>query len=372
MGISVLHVLHAYRPGGMENMIAQMAWRLPAPEFAVAICALTEADDFKGRLPAGTPVVEMKKKSGLDFGCALRLRRLIRSLKPDVVHSHNWNALIYSILAIGGGRTALLHGEHALLYGWERSPWRLRLRQALYARCDVVHTVSDGQAAEIAALGIAGGVDLRIIRNGVDIQNFCPQDKALSREALGIPAAGLCIGMVARCVPEKRHALLLQAFELTAAAFPAVTLVLAGAGGMCESAVRAAVAAHPYAGRILWLGHRNDMATVYNALDLMVLTSTSEGMSNVSLEAMSCGVPVLMHHACGSEELIMEGVNGSASPMGSAGEVAAAVARLLASPADLRCMGRGARAIVERGRPLEKTAAEYADVYRELAEQARA
>ncbi|HEY1049315.1 MAG TPA: glycosyltransferase [Prosthecobacter sp.] len=367
MGISVLHVLHAYRPGGMENMIAQMAWRLPAPDFAVAICALTEADDFKDRLPARTPVVEMKKKSGLDFGCVLRLRRLIQSLRPDVVHSHNWNALIYSILAIGRGRTALLHGEHALLYSWERSPWRLRLRQALYARCDIVHTVSQGQAAEIGAFGISAGVDLRVIRNGVDTEKFRPQDKAQSRTALGIPAGGRCIGMVARCVPEKRHALLLQAFEQTAVAFPDTTLVLCGSGGMCEAAVRAQVAAHPFASRIVWLGHRNDMPAVYAALDLMVLTSTSEGMSNVSLEAMSCGVPVLMHHTCGSEELIVQDVNGSAAPMGDADEVAAAVAHLLARPGRLQQMGRQARAIIERDLPLTQTASAYAAVYRELA-----
>jgi glycosyltransferase involved in cell wall biosynthesis len=367
MGISVLHVLHAYRPGGMENMIAQMAWRLPVPEFNVAICALTEADAFKDRLPTGTPVLEMKKNQGLDIGCVLRLRQLIKRLQPDVVHSHNWNALIYSILAIGGRRTALLHGEHALLYTWERSPWRLRLRRALYTRCDVVHTVSQGQADELTALGICSGVELRVIRNGVDTRKFCPGDKAQSRSALGIPEVGPCIGMVARCVPEKRHELLIEAFGEVAATFPGVTLVLAGAGGMCEAAVRAMVAVHPFARRIVWLGHRNDMPAVYNALDLMVLTSTSEGMSNVSLEAMSCGVPVLMDHTCGSEELIVEGVNGRAAPMRNAHEVAASIASLLASQEELLRMGRAARATVELGHPLEKTAADYASVYRQLA-----
>lgn len=365
--LKVLHVMYSFRPGGMENMVAQMAWQLPVPEFMITICVLTSADHFKDRLPAGTPVVELNKKGGLDFSCVLQLRRLIHSLRPDVVHSHNWSALIYSILAIGGGRTPLLHGEHALLYGWERSTWRLRLRQALYSRCDVVHTVSRGQAAEINALGITRGVDLRVIRNGVDIQKFCPQDKARSREALGVHASGPCIGMVARCVPEKRHMLLLKAFEQTAAAFPEVTLVLAGAGGMCEAAVRAQVLEHPFACRIVWLGHRNDMPAVYRALDLMVLTSTSEGMSNVSLEAMSCGVPVLMHNACGSEELIVEGINGSAVPMENAGQVAVAIERLLSSPSHLKRMGQQAHEIVERELTLTQTASDYASVYNELA-----
>lgn len=369
MGISILHVIHAFRPGGMENMIAQIACRLPSSEFSVAICALTGADNFRGRLPAATPVFEMKKERGLRLGCVLRLRALIKSLRPDVVHSHNWNSLIYSIPAMAGAsaHAALLHGEHALLYGWERSPWRLRLRRALYNWCDVVHTVSQGQANELASFGITSGVDLRVIRNGVDIQKFSPQDKVAARAALGVPMEGRCIGMAARCVPEKRHSQLLQSFEQTAAAFPDVTLVLAGAGGEQEEIVRAQVAAHPYSRRIVWLGHRNDMPAVYNTLDLLVLSSTSEGMSNVTLEAMACGVPVLMHHACGSEELILEGVNGSAAPMADAGEIATAISRLLAVPNNLRTMGEQARAFVESEFPLSKTATGYADVYRQLA-----
>lgn len=351
-------------------MVAQMAWHLPQPEFSIAVCALTGADDFRDRLPPGTLLVEMSKQSGIDLSCVMRLRTLIRRMRPTVVHSHNWNALIYSVLAIGGGRTPLLHGEHSLWYGWERSPWRLRLRRGLYSRCDMVHTVSSGQAAEAHSLGVARRVDLRVIRNGVDTRKFRPQDRAACKASLGIPASGRVIGMAARCVPEKRHALLLQAFEQTAAAFPDVTLVLAGAGGMCEAAVRAQVMAHPFASRIVWLGHRNDMPAVYNALDLMVLTSTFEGMSNVSLEAMSCAVPVLMHHRCGSEELIVEGVNGSTAHMENAGAVVSAIARLLGSRSDLLRLGQDARTWVERELPLEKTADTYAGVYRELARRA--
>jgi L-malate glycosyltransferase len=369
MGISVLHVLHSYRSGGMENMIAQMAWLLPRPEFSVTICALTVADDFKSRLPKDTQLVELDKVRGLDLSCAWNLRRLVREMRPDVVHSHNWNALIYSFLALAAGTTPLLHGEHALLYGWERSLWRLQLRKALYARCDMVHTVSEGQAREMVGLGLSVGSDFRVVRNGVDAAKFKLMDKAECRAKLGIKTDGPCIGMVARCVPEKRHSLLLEAFENIAAAIPGVTLVLAGAGGTCEEETKAKAAGHPFASRIFWLGQRDDMTTVYNALDLLVLTSTSEGMSNVSLEAMSCGVPVLMHDSCGSEELIRQGVNGSAAPMNNAADVTAAVCRLMSNPSLLQRMGNSARAIIESEHQLSGTAADYAAVYRRLAAQ---
>jgi glycosyltransferase involved in cell wall biosynthesis len=161
--------------------------------------------------------------------------------------------------------------------------------------------------------------------------------------------------------------LLLEAFENIAAAIPGVKLLLAGAGGTCEEETKAQAAGHAFASRIFWLGQRDDMTTVYNALDLLVLTSTSEGMSNVSLEAMSCGVPVLMHDSCGSEELIREGLNGCATPMNSAAEVTAAVTRLLKNPGLLQLMGNSARAIIESEHQLTGTSADYAAVYRGLA-----
>ncbi|WP_395731841.1 glycosyltransferase family 4 protein [Prosthecobacter sp.] len=361
-------MLHSFRQGGMENMIGQMAWRLSQSGFKVIVCALVGSDDFKHRLPPGTPVLELQKRPGLDLRCALRLRALIRELKPDVIHSHNWNALVYSLLALALGlnRTPLLHGEHALLYGWERSPWRLRLRRLFYARCDIIHTVSQGQINDMAALGLTRNLTLRVIRNGVDTLKFSSLDKEKCRLSLGIPPHAPAFGMAARYVPEKRHNLLLQAFLKIGKIFPTARLVLAGAGGNCEAATNELVTSHPFADRIIQLGHRDDMTTVYNALDLLVLTSTSEGMSNVTLEAMSCGVPVLMHATCGSEELIHPGRNGSLAAMTTADDVAAAITALLEQPDLLRTMGGAAREFIEQEYPLAKTAADYMAVYTAL------
>ncbi len=349
-------------------MIGQMAWRLSQSGFKVIVCALVGSDDFKHRLPPGTPVLELQKRPGLDLRCALRLRALIRELKPDVIHSHNWNALVYSLLALALGlnRTPLLHGEHALLYGWERSPWRLRLRRLFYARCDIIHTVSQGQINDMAALGLTRNLTLRVIRNGVDTLKFSSLDKEKCRLSLGIPPHAPAFGMAARYVPEKRHNLLLQAFLKIGKIFPTARLVLAGAGGNCEAATNELVTSHPFADRIIQLGHRDDMTTVYNALDLLVLTSTSEGMSNVTLEAMSCGVPVLMHATCGSEELIHPGRNGSLAAMTTADDVAAAITALLEQPDLLRTMGGAAREFIEQEYPLAKTAADYMAVYTAL------
>lgn len=364
MGIRVLHVLHSFRPGGMENMVAQMASRLRSELLEIEIVALTSSDGFRGRLPDSVRVFELNKKAGIDLECVANLAKLVAERSPSVIHTHNWNSLVYTLMASVRGRVPILHGEHALLYQWERKSTRLLLRRLFYAWCDRVHTVSKGQARELEELGLLEGVDFGVISNGVDAQKFSPRNKDSSRASLGLPKdTQLVIGMVARCVPEKRHGLMIKAFEKLAAQFPSCVLVFSGAGGPCEAEIREKVKTHPFSDRIVWLGHREDMCSVYNALDLLVLPSSSEGMSNVSLEAMSCGVPVLMHDACGSEELIREGVNGFKASLDTVEELALALSRILTESHELQRLGQLARTVVLNEYSLDKTASEYARAY---------
>jgi glycosyltransferase involved in cell wall biosynthesis len=364
MTVQVLHVVHAFRAGGMENMVAQMAWCLQRRGFSVSVCALTIADDFKERLPLNTPVFELNKRSGFDFRCVISLRKLINHLKPDVVHCHNWNCLVYSFLALVGSSRILIHGEHAQLYEWELSSWRVMVRKALYTRCHLVHTVSKGQALELVRLGIVRRFEVEAVENGVDTEVFRPISKEECRLRLGIPKNGSCIGMVARCVPEKRHALLLDAFEMLGGIFPDLYLAFAGAGGNAEAEVRTHVEKHPFARRIVWLGHRDSMPDVYNSFDLMVLPSIAEGMSNVCLEAMSCGLPVLVNQSCGALELVENGRSGFVEKFDSAKVLARLIADLLSDPIQLLSVGRRARSIVIRDFTLGKTAQSYMSIYR--------
>ena len=365
--LRVLHVLHAYRPGGMENMIAQMAWRLDYDKFEIAICALTRSDSFKERLPSGTQIFELNKSPGLSFTCIFNLRKLINKYNPDVVHAHNWDGLIYSWLALAGTSRVILQGEHAQLYQWERSKWRLNLRRALYSRCSLVHTVSNGQAAELTDLGLAKNVDLKVIQNGVDTERFAPVDKDTCRTGFGISKNAFCLGMVARCIADKRHHFLLDAFNELAPDFPELMLVLAGAGGDCEKQILGLVKSHPYKERIHWLGHRNDMPLVYNLFDLFVLPSITEGMSNVCLEAMSSGVAGLVHEACGVDEIIQDGYNGFVRAMHTPQDLINSLRELIPNFAGLKMVGLNARSTAVKSYPLSRVERDYADVYRKLA-----
>lgn len=368
MGIRVLHVVHAYRAGGMENMIAQVACRLHEQGFTIAVCALTFSDQFKLRLPVGVEVYELNRRAGVDMGCILNLRHLVNQFRPHVVHSHNWNALVYSVVALAGMSVPLMHGEHAKLYEWEKSFWRLKLRRLLYSRCDLMHTVCLAQLRELSLLGVSD--QLQPICNGVDTHRFSPGERLECRKIIDLPVDAICIGVVARFVPEKRHSLVLEAFGRLGVRFPNLFLVLVGSGGGCENDIRVMVETHPACGRILWLGHRDDVANIYKAMDLLLVASDAEGMSNVCLEAMSCGVPALVNRYSGTDELIQDNITGFVADMKTVEDLANALVNLLENPSLLESVGLNARAKIEREYRLDVTAQRYASAYKQLADVA--
>ncbi len=366
--LNLLHVVNAYRLGGMENVVAEMAGRLFEMGFTVSICALTVADGFRSRLPGNVELFELRKDPGLDPICVLSLRRLLRSREFDVVHSHNWSGLVYSVAAMVGSSTPLVHGEHAQLYSWERVRWRLLVRRALYSRCDRIHTVSRSQAKELHELGVSALKPAEVICNGVASDRFRPTSKVDARLRLGLPIEGRLLGMVARFVPEKRHRLVLEAFDRLGEMFPDVGLVLVGGGGVGEDGIRKLVELHRFRKRIFWLGKQDEMVDVYNALDLVVLPSTAEGMSNVCLEAMSCGVPVLRHQESGVDDLIQDGSNGFLRDLNSGEALVCAIAELLGSTALLKATGAAARKLIVQDYKPHETAKKYAALYRHVVE----
>lgn len=367
--IRVLHVVYSFRAGGMENIIAQMANLLAVDDFEIAICVLERVDDFSKRLPDSVRIYTQNKNHGFSFRCIRDLRALVDAFKPDLIHSHNWSGLVYSYLSLLGKNTKLLHGEHSQFYHWELNPLRLILRKVLYFRADAVHTISVEQAKAILGHKLIDHQKLFAMPNGVDSFKFRPQDKIECRRHLGLDADKILVGMVARCIPEKRHWMLLEAFGIIADEFPELDLVFAGSGGGCESAVKSLISKHTQCHRIHWLGHRDDLNIVYGSLDLLVLPSKAEGMSNVCLEAMSSGLTVLIHNACGVSEMIQDGVNGCIIEMDSPSDIVAGLRVILANKDYRKKIGHAARDSVDKRFTLRGASERYADVYRRLAAQ---
>lgn len=363
----ILHVAHSLEPGGMENGIVNMARALTPRGFEFYVACLERRGAFAERLPSPDHAFVLGKKSGFSPGAAWNLGCSIARLRPDIIHSHNLGPLIYSGLATFGGRRApLIQGEHSQLTDDERSPQRLRQRRWLYRGCRAIHTVSAAMRDELISLGFPRS-KITAITNGVDTSHFAPGDRQAARAALGLPTDAQCLGIVGRFGPFKQHRQLIEAFESIAAQFPRTHLLIAGGGGSEEAAIIARAGSSSVRGHIHLLGFQADPRVCYHALDLLIIPSTNEGLSNVALEAMACGVPVLVRSGCGHEQIITSGFDGWISSLDSAEKLANELDRIFSEPASLVDFGANARKKVVEQFSLASMTDAYEHLYRACA-----
>ena len=367
--LKILHVVLSLEPGGLENGIVNVARRLNPEEFEVHACCMERGGAFVERLPQPENVSVLHKRPGISPAAIFGLGKVISRVKPDVVHSHNLGPLMYSSLATLLGFSApVVHGEHGIPVAQRDSKF-MRQRRWFYKCCKNVHAVSNGLREELIGYGLPAE-KISVILNGVDSERFSPQPAAQVRKKIGLPDEGPVLGIVGRFDRSKRHADLIEAFTRVAQQFPTAQLLLVGEAGNNRDAVVAAARSSPAAKRIHLAGFQNEPAAFYPAMDLLVSASVSEGLSNVILEAMACGVPALAHTATGNAELIISGKNGILLNLGTADDLTRALQKILATADQLSEMGRAARDFAVQRYSMKAMAENYAKLYREAAGRA--
>lgn len=373
--IRILHVVTSLEPGGLENGVVNLANQLDPLRFETSISCIERIGQFAQRLGDGTTLTCLDKPPGFRVSAILKLARIISKTRPDIIHTHDLGPLIYGTLAnLASGSTAVvLHGEHAQLRPDELTTRRRLTRKACYLACGMVHTVSSELRVDLVANGFPND-KIRVILNGVDCVRFSPvtpERRGILRTQHGFPEESNIIGIVGRFGAFKRHSRLLRGFELLAMERPDLHLLIVGDHGPEKDTVLEMVAASPYRDRILWAGFQDQPADFYRMMDLLVVPSENEGLSNALLEAMSCGVACLAHPACGANEVIVEGSNGILRPMADAEQLASAIRDAITDPQRLREMGAEARRTAVEGFSMDAMMSGYSQVYDEISGESR-
>ncbi|MBW1796222.1 MAG: glycosyltransferase [Deltaproteobacteria bacterium] len=364
--IRIVHVLHSFGTGGLEKGIATLV-RNASPEFEHVIVCMATSGKSERLLPSNTEVVELHKPPGNSLVFLLRLSRVLKSLHPDIVHTRNWGGMDGVIAARIAGIRSILHGEH----GWEvldpngRNPKRV-LARTILSRVVREYTCVSKQIKLWLEKTIGVKKSVTQIYNGVDIQLYAPKGSSERiRAALDIPSAAFAIGTVGRLDPIKDHPTLFRAFEIARRKVPNSFLLIVGDGPEGQRL-------EALAGKgVAFIGNRTDVPGLLRALDVFVLPSRNEGISNTILEAMATAVPVVATNVGGNPELVEDGTTGFLVEPGDFQSMASAFSRYFENP-DLRTQhGRAGREKVIREFTIEKMVKSYEEVYERVSRAAQ-
>jgi glycosyltransferase involved in cell wall biosynthesis len=214
-----------------------------------------------------------------------------------------------------------------------------------------------------------GGLDparVRVVHNGVDLARIRQhRPRAEVRRELGLAEANQVVGLVARLDHwGKGHKEFFTALSTLKDRHPVEALIIGG--GRREAEVKQLAAEMGLAGRVHFLGQRQDIPDLLSALDIFVLPSHSEGVSLALLEGMAAGLPVIATAVGGLPEVVTDGVNGLLIPPQDPEALAQALARFLDDPALAKKLGENARQHVNENFSLERLGREINEIYEEL------
>lgn len=359
--IRVAHLVDTLEIGGAERQLVTVATGVERARVEPTVICLTRKGPFEAALAAaGVPVHLIGKRHKLGVQALLRLRRLLRRERPDILQTWMFTCNLYGRLAATGLPITVLASEVAA------DPTKSRTRLAVdrwLAKTTPAFYVNSRTVADFyhAKCGIALE-KLVVIPNGVEVSDVEP----VPRQALGVPADGYLVGCAGRLSVEKGFDRVIEALAQPELRQRRIHLVLAGEGPMRE-ALTALAARLGVADRVRLLGYRDDLPRVLRALDTFVLASVHEGMPNALMEAMAQGVPCIVTPVGGVAELVRNGESGVVIDRSAAEPIAQAIVKLMDTPTMAARLGQAGRRRMQESFSVRENVRRFEELYRHLA-----
>lgn len=357
--IRLFLMVNTFETGGSERQFAVLARNLRPDDFQLHLGCIRREGPFAAEFG---DVPEFRLGGSL-FGLAslrtrLRLTGHLRRNRIRVAHAFDFYTNLTLLPAAWLARVPVVIGSHRQI-GDLLTPAQFRVQAAAFRLCDAVVCNSQAAADRLAESGV-WRQKLAVIGNALPPEVFAPAIPALPKTP-GVPR----VGMVARMNAHyKNHAGFLRIAARIRQQMPNVEFLLVGDGPLRPEVERQARELG-IADAVTFLGDRRDIPALHASMDIAVLTSDSESLSNVILEAMAAGLPVVAFHGGGNPELVNED-RGALAPAGDEESFAAAVLNLLANPARREEAGRNALAFVKENFGLDRVRSRYEELYRSL------
>jgi glycosyltransferase involved in cell wall biosynthesis len=354
--------------GGADSQLLSAAHGMRSRGHEVRIVSLTQLGPMGLEAQrAGIPTESLDMRRGIpDPRGLVRLVRLVRAWRPDVLHSHMVHAnLMARALRLITPVPVMVSTIHNIYEGG-------RLRMAAYrltnALVDHVTIVSQAAADRFVRERIVPESLLTVIPNGVDTEQFrrLPREVGLSlRHSLGLEGEFVWLA-VGRFEIAKDYPNMLHGFARVRERFPQATLLLVGRGSLQPETEQLAQSLDLGSG-VRFLGVRDDVVQVMSAADGYVMSSAWEGMPMVLLEAAAAGLPIVTTRVGGNHEVVRDGESGFVVPPRDHEALGRAMLQLMElSETERRSMGDRGREIIRAHYGLNRVVERWEELYRDV------
>jgi glycosyltransferase involved in cell wall biosynthesis len=320
--------------------------------------------ELRQRAKEGLDLIPLAPKTEMDLSAAWRLSRVIKRLKPDVIHAHDPHGVAMAGLALSMStqlaKPPLIASRRVdfHLRGGRMSRWK-------YRQVDFFICASEAIRLMLVADGVP---DTRTctVHEGIDIERVDSAPPAKLHEELWLPHHAPLVGNVAALTPHKGQRHLVEAAALVVRQVPDARFIIAGEGELRESLTRQ-IKEHHLEKHVMLTGFRPDVLSLHKAFDVFVMSSITEGLGTSLLDAMAAGKPTVASATGGIPEVVLDGVTGILVPPRDHAAMAAAIAKLLNDAALRERMGAAGRARAVERFSADRMLKETLSVYRRVA-----
>ena len=362
--ISLFLMVNTFETGGSERQFTVLAQNLTPPQFQTHLGCISR----RGPLAHNFPDAPEFPLGGSLFGwqsirTRLNLSRHLRRHQVQVAHAFDFYTNLTLIPAARLARVPVVIGSHRQL-GDLMTPAQFRAQAAVFRWCDAVVCNSHSAADRLLATGLSPN-KIAIVGNALPAEAFTAAPATLPKRPDVVR-----VGMVARMNHRyKNHSGFLRIAAQIHRRMPNVEFVLAGDGPLRQE-LEGQASSLGLGASAIFLGDRQDMPAVLASIDVAVNTSDSESLSNVILEAMAAGLPVVAYNVGGNSELLSQ-QRGALIPAGNEASFADAVQNLLTDSALRQQLGRNALQFAQENFSLDRVRQRYVELYVTLLQKKR-
>jgi glycosyltransferase involved in cell wall biosynthesis len=376
--IRIARMIARLNVGGPAIHVALLTEKLAPPDYSSTLISGQVGPDegdmryyaeARGIAPVDLPGLGRELHPLRDLLTLWRAYRLLRRLRPHIVHTHTAKAGVIGRLAARlAGVPVVVHTYHGhVFHGYfstAKTRFFLLLERLMNRLTDRAITLTDGLKHEIGTVYRAAPPDkIAVLGLGLDLSAFSamPRRAGAFRAAHGISADAPLVGIVGRLVRIKNHALFLDAAAQIYTMNPAARFMIVGDGEL-RAELEARAAALGISDCVIFTGWLRDLAPVYSDLDALVISSDNEGTPVSVIEALASGCPVAATRVGGLAELLEDGALGALVPARDPAALAEAITAVLDDPPDMTA----ARTLMPARYGIERLAADLDALYREL------